>query len=65
MIAHSRGITLSEDPNKGSAETTIRLLRQGYDVNFQIRSDEFMREYLNDEDYTFWLKMKAASKESN
>lgn len=65
MIAHSHGITLNEDPNKGSAETTIWLLRHGKEVNFKMRSDEFMREYLDDEDYAFWLEKKAASKMSD
>ena len=65
MTIKAHGITLNEDPNKGSAETTIWMLRQGHDVNFQMRSDEFMREYLNDEDYAFWLEKKAASKASD
>lgn len=65
MIAKTHGITLNESPNRGSAETTIRLLRQGYDVNFKMRSDEFMREYLDDEDYAFWLKKKAESEEAS
>ncbi len=64
MIAKTHGITLNEDPNRGSAETAIRLLRQGKEVVFKMYSDEFMREYLDDEDYTFWLEKKAESEAS-
>ena len=56
---------MNESPNSGSAQAAIFSLRQGLSVPFQMYSDEFMREYLNDEDYAFWLEMKSASKISD
>lgn len=65
MITKTRGITLNESPNRGSAQAAIFSLRQGLSVPFQMYTDEFMREYLNDEDYAFWLEKKAESEASH
>lgn len=65
MITRDHRINLNESPNSGSAQAAIFSLRQGLSVPFQMYSDEFMREYLNDEDYAFWLEMKSASKISD
>lgn len=59
MMAEEIRISLSEDPNRGSAQAAIFGLRQGHDVRFEMYSDEFMRAYLSDEDYAFWIKKKA------
>ena len=52
---------LDGDINKRSDEGLIFLLKQGREIHFEPYSDEFMREYLNDEDYAFWLQKKTES----
>lgn len=49
---------LDGDCGRRSAEGQVFLLRQGHGVNFQMNSDEFMREHLDDVDYAFWRKKK-------
>lgn len=59
----NRTYRLDGSINKRSAEGAVFLLRQGYDVHFEVYSDAFMHEFLSEEDYAFWLKKKAEREE--
>lgn len=57
------GFTCNDDPGRGSALAALSALCRGDSRNgdiFIMYSDDFMKRYLEPDDYQFWIDQKQA-----